>query len=174
MEKPSDLSIIVIHWLMFKYLHVDFLMIFAHQGIELRSCPLWLHCFIIAAGAILYINHSSGRAVTRLSFLPWSSGHDFRLSLTLRSAGDRGSIPRGRVSFFLFIFPLFSFPVILDATNRSLWWSIFLSFRFHSCGHWACNCSWFHVKLSLNSTVSCTIGEEQNLIDKKYLFTGCG
>ena len=35
--------------------------------------------------------------------LPWSSGHDFRLSLTLRSAGDRGSIPRGRVSFLLLL-----------------------------------------------------------------------
>jgi len=41
----------------------------------------------------------SGRAVTRLTHLPWSSGHDFRLSLTPISAGDRGSIPRGRVSF---------------------------------------------------------------------------
>ncbi|KAJ5910466.1 hypothetical protein N7504_005109, partial [Penicillium tannophilum] len=39
----------------------------------------------------------SGRAETRLSHLPWSSGHDFRLSLTPISAGDRGSIPRGRV-----------------------------------------------------------------------------
>ena len=36
--------------------------------------------------------------------LPWSSGHDFRLSLTPRSAGDRGSIPRGRVSFCLWTF----------------------------------------------------------------------
>ena len=34
--------------------------------------------------------------------LPWSSGHDFRLSLTPISAGDRGSIPRGRVSFCVF------------------------------------------------------------------------
>jgi len=46
----------------------------------------------------------SGRAVTRPAHLPWSSGHDFRLSLTLRSAGDRGSIPRGRVFFGLFYY----------------------------------------------------------------------
>lgn len=50
------------------------------------------------------INHPSGRAVTRLSHLPWSSGHDFRLSLTLISAGDRGSIPRGRDFFFFLTF----------------------------------------------------------------------
>src|SRR3954451_25248220 len=46
-----------------------------------------------------YINQPSGRAVTRSFNLPWSSGDDFRLSLKLISAGDRGSIPRGRVSF---------------------------------------------------------------------------
>ncbi|KAJ5173732.1 uncharacterized protein N7500_001663 [Penicillium coprophilum] len=46
-----------------------------------------------------YINHSNGRAVTR-PHLPWSSGDDFRLSLKPISAGDRGSIPRGR-DFFL-------------------------------------------------------------------------
>ncbi|KAJ5999373.1 hypothetical protein N7451_007183, partial [Penicillium sp. IBT 35674x] len=44
-----------------------------------------------------YQQTPSGRAETRLSHLPWSSGHDFRLSLTPISAGDRGSIPRGRV-----------------------------------------------------------------------------
>ncbi|KAJ5260116.1 hypothetical protein N7497_011059 [Penicillium chrysogenum] len=45
----------------------------------------------------------SGRAVTQPSHLPWSSGDDFRLSLTPISAGDRGSIPRGR-DFFLHLF----------------------------------------------------------------------
>ncbi|KAJ5972901.1 uncharacterized protein N7479_002819, partial [Penicillium vulpinum] len=48
------------------------------------------------------INHSNGRAVTWLH-LPWSSGDDFRLSLIPISAGDRGSIPRGR-DFFLHLF----------------------------------------------------------------------
>ena len=47
------------------------------------------------------INHANGRAETRLTHLPWSSGHDFRLSLPLISAGDRGSIPRGRDFFLL-------------------------------------------------------------------------
>ncbi|KAJ5302356.1 hypothetical protein N7508_007219 [Penicillium antarcticum] len=46
--------------------------------------------------AISFINQPSGRAVTRSFNLPWSSGDDFRLSLTPISAGDRGSIPRGR------------------------------------------------------------------------------
>ena len=46
------------------------------------------------------INQPSGRAVTQSSYLPWSSGDDFRLSLTPISAGDRGSIPRGRDFFF--------------------------------------------------------------------------
>ncbi|KAF2116678.1 hypothetical protein BDV96DRAFT_572634 [Lophiotrema nucula] len=36
--------------------------------------------------------------------LPWSSGHDFRLSSFVRSAGDRGSIPRGRVAFRCILF----------------------------------------------------------------------
>ncbi|KAJ5709054.1 hypothetical protein N7493_010388, partial [Penicillium malachiteum] len=45
------------------------------------------------------INQPKWSSGTRLSHLPWSSGHDFRLSLTPISAGDRGSIPRGRVSF---------------------------------------------------------------------------
>ncbi|KAJ9489013.1 hypothetical protein VN97_g4257 [Penicillium thymicola] len=49
------------------------------------------------------INQPSGRAVTRPSHLPWSSGDDFRLSLIPISAGDRGSIPRGR-DFFLHFF----------------------------------------------------------------------
>ncbi|KAJ5486273.1 hypothetical protein N7530_000573 [Penicillium desertorum] len=43
--------------------------------------------------ATLHINQPSGRAVTRPSHLPWSSGDDFRLSLILISAGDRvGSV----------------------------------------------------------------------------------
>ncbi|KAJ5373776.1 hypothetical protein N7517_005782 [Penicillium concentricum] len=37
------------------------------------------------------------------SHLPWSSGDDFRLSLIPISAGDRGSIPRGRDFFFFLI-----------------------------------------------------------------------
>ncbi|KUM57209.1 hypothetical protein ACN42_g9982 [Penicillium freii] len=58
------------------------------------------------------INQPSGRAVTRPSHLPWSSGDDFRLSLKPISAGDRGSIPRGRDFFLhliLFIYPFYSF-----------------------------------------------------------------
>ena len=51
-----------------------------------------------------FINQPSGRAVTQPSHLPWSSGDDFRLSLTPISAGDRGSIPRGRDFFFAFLF----------------------------------------------------------------------
>ncbi|KAJ5490188.1 hypothetical protein N7453_011013 [Penicillium expansum] len=50
------------------------------------------------------INQPSGRAVTRSSHLPWSSGDDFRLSLIPISAGDRGSIPRGRDFFFALFF----------------------------------------------------------------------
>ncbi|KAJ5757348.1 uncharacterized protein N7511_006042 [Penicillium nucicola] len=49
-----------------------------------------------------FINQPSGRAVTRSFNLPWSSGDDFRLSLIPISAGDRGSIPRGRACFLLF------------------------------------------------------------------------
>ena len=49
--------------------------------------------------AVYHVNQPSGRAVTRSFNLPWSSGDDFRLSLKPISAGDRGSIPRGRVSF---------------------------------------------------------------------------
>ncbi|KOS40294.1 hypothetical protein ACN38_g8862 [Penicillium nordicum] len=52
---------------------------------------------------IIFINQPSGRAVTRPSHLPWSSGDDFRLSLTPISAGDRGSIPRGRDFFLHFV-----------------------------------------------------------------------
>ena len=57
----------------------------------------------------------SGRAVTQLTYLPWSSGHDFRLSLTLISAGDRGSIPRGRVLFcvlFLHSFTIYLYHLV--------------------------------------------------------------
>ncbi|KAJ6150315.1 hypothetical protein N7471_001514 [Penicillium samsonianum] len=50
--------------------------------------------------AAFTINQPSGRAVTQPSHLPWSSGDDFRLSLIPISAGDRGSIPRGRDLFF--------------------------------------------------------------------------
>ncbi|KAJ5561364.1 hypothetical protein N7461_000125 [Penicillium sp. DV-2018c] len=50
------------------------------------------------------INQPSGRAVTQSSYLPWSSGDDFRLSLKPISAGDRGSIPRGRDFFFTLFF----------------------------------------------------------------------
>ncbi|KAJ5767042.1 uncharacterized protein N7511_004658 [Penicillium nucicola] len=58
--------------------------------------------------AVSSINQPSGRAVTRSFNLPWSSGDDFRLSLIPISAGDRGSIPRGRDSFLrlLFLLPL--------------------------------------------------------------------
>ncbi|KAJ5822671.1 hypothetical protein N7447_005011 [Penicillium robsamsonii] len=52
--------------------------------------------------AALSINHSNGRAVTQ-PHLPWSSGDDFRLSLIPISAGDRGSIPRGRDIFLHFV-----------------------------------------------------------------------
>jgi hypothetical protein len=52
----------------------------------------------------LSINQPNGRAVTQPSHLPWSSGDDFRLSLTPISAGDRGSIPRGRDFFLHFFF----------------------------------------------------------------------
>ncbi|KAJ5503176.1 Cation efflux protein [Penicillium fimorum] len=45
--------------------------------------------------------------LTRLH-LPWSSGDDFRLSLIPISAGDRGSIPRGR-DFIFATFQLFNF-----------------------------------------------------------------
>ncbi|KAJ5545507.1 hypothetical protein N7535_006107 [Penicillium sp. DV-2018c] len=37
-----------------------------------------------------FINQPSGRAVTQPTYLPWSSGDDFRLSLKPISAGDRG------------------------------------------------------------------------------------
>ncbi|KAJ5698905.1 hypothetical protein N7462_000910, partial [Penicillium macrosclerotiorum] len=60
----------------------------------------------------------SGRAVTRLTHLPWSSGHDFRLSLTPISAGDRGSIPRGRV-FFCIKFILIIFDDRFFASTQS-------------------------------------------------------
>ncbi|KOS43927.1 hypothetical protein ACN38_g5183 [Penicillium nordicum] len=60
-----------------------------------RFPPIW---------ASTFINQPSGRAVTRPSHLPWSSGDDFRLSLTPISAGDRGSIPRGRDFFFCSFF----------------------------------------------------------------------
>ncbi|KAJ5865349.1 uncharacterized protein N7529_007265 [Penicillium soppii] len=40
-----------------------------------------------------HINQPSGRAVTRPLYLPWSSGDDFRLSLTPISAGDRVCSP---------------------------------------------------------------------------------
>ena len=46
---------------------------------------------------------SSGNSTNRL---PWSSGHDFRLSLKPSSAGDRGSIPRGRDFFFVIFVPV--------------------------------------------------------------------
>ncbi|KAJ9487804.1 hypothetical protein VN97_g5505 [Penicillium thymicola] len=59
------------------------------------------------------INQPSGRAVTRPSHLPWSSGDDFRLSLTPISAGDRGSIPRGRDFFLHFILFYFVFHTYL-------------------------------------------------------------
>jgi len=55
--------------------------------------------YITQIDGMLHQPAPSGRAVTRLTCLPWSSGHDFRLSLTPISAGDRGSIPRGRVLF---------------------------------------------------------------------------
>ncbi|KAJ5241547.1 uncharacterized protein N7469_003138 [Penicillium citrinum] len=68
----------------------------------------------------------SGRAVTRLTHLPWSSGHDFRLSLTPISAGDRGSIPRGRVSFCLFFFvqkvagdSIFFLKIVINASKNN-------------------------------------------------------
>ncbi|KAJ9480472.1 hypothetical protein VN97_g13096 [Penicillium thymicola] len=60
-----------------------------------ESVPKWRETFI---------NQPSGRAVTRPSHLPWSSGDDFRLSLIPISAGDRGSIPRGRDFFFALFF----------------------------------------------------------------------
>ncbi|KAJ5794161.1 hypothetical protein N7457_000760 [Penicillium paradoxum] len=41
--------------------------------------------------AFTSINQPSGRAVTQPSHLPWSSGDDFRLSLTPISAGDRAT-----------------------------------------------------------------------------------
>jgi hypothetical protein len=55
---------------------------------------------IYPTSADIDINQPSGRAVTRPYHLPWSSGDDFRLSLKPISAGDRGSIPRGRDFFF--------------------------------------------------------------------------
>lgn len=64
------------------------------------------------------INQPSGRAVTRSFNLPWSSGDDFRLSLKPISAGDRGSIPRGRVSFFNLQF-LFAPTVLTDYRGMS-------------------------------------------------------
>ena len=65
---------------------------------------------IMAQMASFLINQPSGRAATQPSYLPWSSGDDFRLSLKPISAGDRGSIPRGR-DFFL-IFGFFFFPTM--------------------------------------------------------------
>jgi len=67
------------------------------QARDNQSYLVFLH--IAQIGISLHQPVPSGRAVTRLIHLPWSSGHDFRLSLTPISAGDRGSIPRGRVLF---------------------------------------------------------------------------
>ena len=61
--------------------------------------------YIAQNGEMLHQPTPSGRAVTRLTHLPWSSGHDFRLSSNT-SAGDRGSIPRRRVLFFLHFYHL--------------------------------------------------------------------
>ena len=66
------------------------------------SCALSKERLIMTQMASHFINQPSGRAVTQPSYLPWSSGDDFRLSLTPISAGDRGSIPRGRDFFFIF------------------------------------------------------------------------
>ena len=61
------------------------------QASIMHTCLSWRQFYVTFIESILRCIYQER--------LPWSSGHDFRLSLTPISAGDRGSIPRGRVSF---------------------------------------------------------------------------